>query len=177
MQTYNFTSFFHREAESKTSTPVDGNAYNSFKSLSTNAIDIPTYETISSPKVELEPTNISDNSGSCAYEPVGSPMVYSYTKVDPLTEVRVHGVLKKNRVEESQQKDFSSDKEKGTASGNPVDATINPPNANEVEVQCGSMVENALYQRVDIIEDSVTFAGNPMYRDIHIAVDENETNK
>ena len=76
--------------------------------------------------------------------------------MDPLTEVRVHGVSEKNRLEESEWRRFDEGgPEEGTDSGSPVDANITPPNANGVEVRCGSMVENALYQRADTFEDNM----------------------
>ena len=122
----------------------DCNTYESLKSPATNAMDLTnaaTHDSIPSPRVKA--ANETET-----YEPVGSPVVYSYAIVDTPIKVGLPG-----------------DSEKGTADSVPADANVT--SANGVEVQCGSMVDNALYERADPIEDSMAQADNPMYGGVH----------
>ena len=85
------------------------------------------------------------------YETVGSPVVYSYAIVDTPIKVGLPG-----------------DSEKGTADSVPADTIVTSPNG--MEVQYGRMVENALYERADQIEDSMAL-DTPVYGNVHPAAE------
>ena len=129
---------------------LDGNIYESLKTPAANVIDLTNaaiHDSIPSPWVKA-------TSETGIYEPVGSPVIYSYSAVNADVQIEVG---------------LPGDSEKGAVDDVPVDTNFT--SANGLEVPCGSMVDNALYERANTIQDSMAFADNPIYEDMYPAAE------
>ncbi len=145
---------------------MDINTYESLKTPPTEAIDIAnTYDTIGSLNVKASST---------PYESVGSPLLYTYAKVDTLIKVVLPSNAQPMTFNENSQQSMDSqdDIEKivintayGSLTGANIEADMEESTEKMVNTACGSLMENAAYAGIKSEPEIVRkeLIDNPLY--------------